>query len=217
MMKIINETTSSITVEIKKKVLTITAEDQLNITVGSQMPEFTYKVEGLVEGDKLVEPPIITAQTENTNRVGEYEIMISGSDLTNRESYQIVYVNGKMTIIDNREDATIIEDTAKEEGKKETEVIKHTEVPNTSSVQVNVKLVPSNTEPEEQPLQEETQEVATTKDNPVSTKYLDRVDDKVTQNNQKALATVLRCVAVGGVGAAGATSIGIFRKRRFRK
>ena len=114
-MKIINETTSSITVEIKKKVLTITAEDQLNITVGSQMPEFTYKVEGLVEGDKLVEPPIITAQTENTNRVGEYEIMISGSDLTNRESYQIVYVNGKMTIIDNREDATIIEDTAKEE------------------------------------------------------------------------------------------------------
>lgn len=95
MMKIINETTSSITVEIKKKVLTITAEDQLNITVGSQMPEFTYKVEGLVEGDKLVEPPIITAQTENTNRVGEYEIMISGSDLTNRESYQIVYVNGK--------------------------------------------------------------------------------------------------------------------------
>ena len=28
-----------------------------------------------------------------------------------------------MTIIDNREDATIIEDTAKEEGKKETEVI----------------------------------------------------------------------------------------------
>ena len=42
--------------------LTITAEDQLNITVGSQMPEFTYKVEGLVEGDKLVEPPIITAQ-----------------------------------------------------------------------------------------------------------------------------------------------------------
>ena len=191
MMKIINETTSSITVEIKKKVLTITAEDQLNITVGSQMPEFTYKVEGLVEGDKLVEPPIITAQTENTNRVGEYEIMISGSDLTNRESYQIVYVNGKMTIIDNREDATIIEDTAKEEGKKETEVIKHTEVPNTSSVQVNVKLVPSNTEPEEQPLQEETQEVATTKDNPVSTKYLDRVDDKVTQNNQKALAPVL--------------------------
>ena len=137
--------------------------------------------------------------------------------MTNRESYQIVYVNGKMTIIDNREDATIIEDTAKEEGKKETEVIKHTEVPNTSSVQVNVKLVPSNTEPEEQPLQEETQEVATTKDNPVSTKYLDRVDDKVTQNNQKALATVLGCVAVGGVGAAGATSIGIFRKRRFRK
>lgn len=111
------------------------------------MPEFTYKVEGLVEGDKLVEPPIITAQTENTNRVGEYEIMISGSDLTNRESYQIVYVNGKMTIIDNREDTTIIEDIPKEEeeGKKETEVLNHIEESNISSAEVNAKSTPAKT------------------------------------------------------------------------
>ena len=232
-----NETKASIMVEIHKKLLTVTAEDKLNIVAGSQMPQFTYKVQGLEVGDVFTTEPIMTTQAENTNGVGEHEIVISGGDLTNRESYQIVYVNGKMTIIDNREDTTIIEDIPKEEegGKKETEVLNHIEESNISSAEVNAKSTPaktklnstnikgtpsdaewtpSNTEPKEQMLQGEAKEVAVSKDNPVSTKDLGHVDDKGPQNNQKALATVLVCAALGG---AGAVSIRIFRKRRSRK
>ena len=90
-----NETKASITVEIHKKLLTITAEDKLNIVAGSQMPQFTNKIQGLEVGETIYHEPIMTTQAENTSGVGEHEIVISGGDLTNRESYQIVYVMGK--------------------------------------------------------------------------------------------------------------------------
>ena len=102
-----NEAISSIPVVVNKKVLTITAEDKLNIIKDSQMPEFTYKVEGLVNGDRFILTPTMTTQVENTNEIGEYEITISGSDLTNSENYKIVYVNGKMTIVNKKHETTM--------------------------------------------------------------------------------------------------------------
>ena len=202
-----NETKASITVEIHKKLLTITAEDKLNIVAGSQMPQFTYKVQGLEVGDVFTIEPIMTTQAENTSGVGEHEIVISGGDLTNRESYQIVYVNGKMTIIDNREDTTIIEDIPKEEGKKETEALNHIEESNISSAEVNAKSTSAKTKLNSTNIKE-------TPSDPISTKDLGHVDNKESQNNQTILATVLVCAALVGVGA---VSIRIFRKRRSRK
>ena len=202
-----NETKASITVEIHKKLLTITAEDKLNIVAGSQMPQFTYKVQGLEVGDVFTIEPIMTTQAENTSGVGEHEIVISGGDLTNRESYQIVYVNGKMTIIDNREDTTIIEDIPKEEGKKETEALNYIEESNISSAEVNAKSTSAKTKLNVMKSQG-------TPSDPVNTKDLSYVEDKGLQNNQKVLATVLVCAALVGVGA---VSIRIFRKRRSRK
>ena len=202
-----NETKASITVEIHKKLLTITAEDKLNIVAGSQMPQFTYKVQGLEVGDVFTIEPIMTTQAENTSGVGEHEIVISGGDLTNRESYQIVYVNGKMTIVDNREDTTIIEDIPKEEGKKETEALNYIEESNISSAEVNEKSTSAKTKLNVMKSQG-------TPSDPVNTKDLSYVEDKGLQNNQKVLATVLVCAALVGVGA---VSIRIFRKRRSRK
>ncbi len=100
-----NEAISSIPVVVNKKVLTIKAEDKLNIIKGSPMPEFTYKVEGLVNGDRFILTPIMTTNVENTNAIGEYEITISGGNLTNSENYEIVYVNGKMTIVNKKSEA----------------------------------------------------------------------------------------------------------------
>lgn len=106
-----NEAISSVPVVVNKKVLTIKADDKLNIIKGSPMPEFTYKVEGLVDGDRFTLTPTMTTQVENTNATGEYEITISGSNLTNSENYKIVYVNGKMTIVNKKYEATIENNT----------------------------------------------------------------------------------------------------------
>ena len=54
------------------------AEDKLKIVAGSQMPQFTDKVQGLEVGDVFTTEPIMTTQAENTNGVGEHEIVISG-------------------------------------------------------------------------------------------------------------------------------------------
>lgn len=99
------EAISSIPVEVDKKVLTITAEDKLNIIKGCEIPELTYKVEGLVNGDRLILEPTMTTSVKDTNEIGEYEITISGSNLTNSENYNIVYVSGKMTIINKKYEA----------------------------------------------------------------------------------------------------------------
>ena len=106
-----NEAISSVPVVVNKKVLTITADDKLNIIKGSPMPEFTYKVEGLVDGDRFILTPTMTTKVENTNTIGEYEITINGSNLTNGENYKVVYVNGKMTIVNKKNEATIENNT----------------------------------------------------------------------------------------------------------
>ena len=112
-----------------------------------------------------------------------------------------------MTIIDNREDTTIIEDIPKEEGKKETEALNYIEESNISSAEVNAKSTSAKTKLNVMKSQG-------TPSDPVNTKDLSYVEDKGLQNNQKVLATVLVCAALVGVGA---VSIRIFRKRRSRK
>lgn len=100
------ETNSSTTLVIDKRELTVTAEDKLDIIKGSSMPTFTYKINGLVNNDKLISQPTITTQVQDTSKVGEYEIVISDINLTNIESYDVIYVNGKMTIINPKDETT---------------------------------------------------------------------------------------------------------------
>ncbi len=93
-----NETQASVVVKIQKKTLTITAEDQFNILQGSPLPNLTFKIDGLINGDTVITNPVLNADVNSTNEIGEYDIFINGGEFTNQESYQITYVNGKLTI-----------------------------------------------------------------------------------------------------------------------
>ena len=80
---------------ITPKVLTITA-DSHEVYVGSQFPELTYKVEGLVGADELTTLPVLTTDA-NIYRAGTYaitfETLASAGD-----NYAINYVNGTLTV-----------------------------------------------------------------------------------------------------------------------
>lgn len=181
-----NEAISSIPIVINKKVLTITAEDKLNIIKGSQMPEFTYKVEGLVNGDRFISPPTMTAQVENTNEIGEYEITISGSDLTKGENYNIVYVNGKMTII-NKNPEGMTEDTTDNVIDNEGNINgDSTNIPsiNRPSNSGNTELNSANTKPNNKPLDISNEETPIQKENTVSLHSLNSTNSSNDTDNE---------------------------------
>ncbi len=95
---IYNEATTSVSLTIGKKALTVKAEDKLNIIKGSAMPELTHTVNGLVNGDTFTDPTIsTTAAVPNT--VGNFDILISGGNLTNSDSYSVTYTNGRLTVV----------------------------------------------------------------------------------------------------------------------
>ncbi len=91
-------TQTSIPVTVEKKALTVTAENKLDVLQGEQLPAFTYKVEGLVNGDQFSDP-VLTAVAQDTDIPGEYEITVKGGQLTNAESYSVTYVSGKLTVL----------------------------------------------------------------------------------------------------------------------
>lgn len=170
-----NEAISSVPVVVNKKVLTIKADDKLNIIKGSQMPEFTYKVEGLVDGDKFTLTPTITTNVENTNATGEYEIIISGSNLTNSENYKIVYVNGKMTIVNNKYEATIENNTGNINVGSQ----------NRPSSSVNTELTSSNTKPINRQPSINNHEDSIQENSIVSSHSLNSTDNETVQDSSK--------------------------------
>lgn len=80
--------------EITPRTLTITAEDK-NANMGDAIPELTYKVDGLVGSDKLLEAPELTGVPDMT-KAGEYPITVIGGLAS--ENYTISYVNGKLVV-----------------------------------------------------------------------------------------------------------------------
>lgn len=90
--------TTSTTFSISKKALVVKADDKQNILAGAAMPQLTYSVTGLVDGDTFTGPKIVTTAT-NTNTAGTYEIKISGGTLTNAENYKVIYTTGKLTVV----------------------------------------------------------------------------------------------------------------------
>ena len=87
---------AQLTITVGKAALEVKADDK-SVMVGSPMPELTYTVTGLVEGDSFTAPEITTAAAD-TNTVGEFDITISGGSLSNAECYDVTYEKGKLTV-----------------------------------------------------------------------------------------------------------------------
>ena len=85
--------TGSAVIVISKAALTITADDK-SMTVGDTMPELTYTVSGLVEGDQLTAPKLTCSADGSTE--GTYDIIAAGADAG--ENYTISYVSGTLTV-----------------------------------------------------------------------------------------------------------------------
>ncbi|WP_417203256.1 S-layer homology domain-containing protein [Acetoanaerobium sticklandii] len=96
-----NPAMNTLAVDVAKKALNIKADDKLNVVKGSTMPTLTYKVNGLVGTDSLTKEPVITTSATDTNAIGEYVILISEAEVSNSDSYEISYTNGKMTVINS--------------------------------------------------------------------------------------------------------------------
>ena len=87
------ELTKTITVDVSRKTVTITAENK-TICVGGTYT-LTYTVNGLIGSDTLTaEPTLSTDGTVNT--AGEYAITVSGA--TVGDNYTITYENGTLTV-----------------------------------------------------------------------------------------------------------------------
>lgn len=83
----------SATLVITKATLTIKADNQF-MYVGGKLPEFTYKVSGLVKGDTLTTAPTLTCTAEGMT-VGKFDIVPSSAVAS--DNYEITYVNGTLT------------------------------------------------------------------------------------------------------------------------
>lgn len=92
----------NVIVVVSPKSIMITAEDK-SAVVNTKLPIYTYKVDGLLDGDELISEPIFTCAAD-ISETGKYAIDISDADAG--ENYSIVYVGAKLTIIaDNAVDA----------------------------------------------------------------------------------------------------------------
>lgn len=92
-----NETSANEYVIVAKKALTVKADNK-TVARGKPMPAFTYRADGLVNGDTFTKAPSITVGAQNTDILGKYDIVIKGGTLRNSGSYQITYVNGILNI-----------------------------------------------------------------------------------------------------------------------
>lgn len=98
-------------VTISKVELTITANNK-NVVVGKDMPELTYIVEGLVDGETLTDVVLNFAISCNyvTSAVtgDTFDIILSGEATNN---YNLTLVNGTLTVVDNLGLITVVEGT----------------------------------------------------------------------------------------------------------
>jgi len=95
--------TVSPTYTITPKALTITAEDKEAIA-GQVLPELTYTVVGLVDGETLIVEPELTTDAD-IEKGGIYTIVASNADAG--INYAITYVNGTL-IIDGTPSAPVV-------------------------------------------------------------------------------------------------------------
>lgn len=82
---------------INKATLTVTAENK-SIAFGMNAPEFTYKADGLVDGDTLSATYSCDYTVESP--IGDYAIIPTDCTFTSgsKDNYDITYVNGTLTV-----------------------------------------------------------------------------------------------------------------------
>ncbi len=95
-----NDAVSTINITVNKKLLVVKADDK-KIVKGSAMPKFTYRVDGLVNGDKLTQEPNISTNLQDTNIVGKHIISVTGANFTNIENYNVIYKDGVLLIVNS--------------------------------------------------------------------------------------------------------------------
>lgn len=79
--------TRDITYTIHKRPVTVKADDK-TMTVGGSLPEFTYTVEGELEGEEaLVGVPVISSPSANTSAAGSYDIEVDLSEVSYTANY----------------------------------------------------------------------------------------------------------------------------------
>lgn len=61
--------------------------DSKFVVRGKSMPAFTWRADGLVNGDTFTKSPSITADIQDTDILRKYDIVINGGTLQNSESY----------------------------------------------------------------------------------------------------------------------------------
>ncbi len=105
-----NEASAGRNITVAKKVLTVRADGK-TVVRGNPMPAFTYRADGLVNGDTFTTAPSITADVQNTDTLGKYDIVINGGTLRNSESYRITYVNGTLHIVERFYTVTVTDGT----------------------------------------------------------------------------------------------------------
>ncbi len=105
-----NEASAGRNVTVAKKALTVKA-DSKTVVRGNPMPAFTYRADGLVNGDTFTTAPSITAGAQDTDTLGKYDIVINGGTLQNSGSYRITYVNGTLNIVERFYTVTVTDGT----------------------------------------------------------------------------------------------------------
>lgn len=88
--------TATYRLTVNKKDVMVRADDK-TVKVGEPLPEFTYTVMGLAYSDTFTDI-VLSTTVSNTNKVGEFPITVSGGNLTNRDSYNVTYIPGKLTV-----------------------------------------------------------------------------------------------------------------------
>jgi uncharacterized repeat protein (TIGR02543 family) len=103
------QATASYTVTVAKKALTLKADDK-SMTKGDGLPDFTYTVTGLVNGDTVITAPTLSTETDG-DAVGTFDITISGGVVENAESYDMTDTKGTLTVSERLFTATVTNGT----------------------------------------------------------------------------------------------------------
>lgn len=91
------EAIAAVTLTVNKAILQINADPQTRV-YGDENPDFTYSIEGFVNGDgkdSLDELPVLTSDADKTTGVGDYAIRIAGGT---DDNYEYVLNNAELTI-----------------------------------------------------------------------------------------------------------------------
>ena len=103
------QATASYTVTAAKKVLTFKADDK-SMKQGEALPDFTYTVTGLVNGDTVITEPTLSTSTDGTV-AGTFDITITGGVIANAANYDITYTNGTLTVAERLYTVTVADGT----------------------------------------------------------------------------------------------------------